>query len=310
MKAPGKSERKGLSVIELMEMFPNDETSLNWFEQVFWPNGPECPHCGSANVQAGIKHRTMTHRCRDCEDRKMFSLKTGTVMEGSKLGYQKWAIAIYLLTINLKGVSSMKLHRDLAITQKSAWHLAHRLRAAWGEKRTVKLAGPVEVDESYFGGIEKNKHASKKLNAGRGPVGKTAVVGIKDRPTRKVVAGVVASTDAMTLQEFVRRNVAPKAKIYTDESRAYEGLHRETVRHSVGEYVKGQAHTNGMESFWAMLKRGFYGVYHRMSPKHLHRYVQEFSGRHNERPKDTIDQLSAMVKGMCGKRLTYKELIG
>ncbi len=251
----------------------------------------------------------MTHRCRDCEDRKMFSLKTGSVMEGSKLGYQKWAIAIYLLTTNLKGVSTMKLHRDLAITQKSAWHLAHRLRAAWGEQKTVKLAGPVEVDESYFGGLEKNKHASKKLNAGRGPVGKTAVVGIKDRPTRKIVAGVAPSTDAITLQGFVKRNVAPNAKIYTDESRAYEGLNREAVRHSVGEYVKGQAHTNGMESFWAMLKRGFYGVYHRMSPKHLHRYVQEFSGRHNERPKDTIDQLSAMVRGMCGKRLTYEELI-
>ena len=118
MKAPGKAERKGISVIELMEMFPNDEISRKWFEGVRWPNGPESPHCGSANVQAGIKHRSMTHRCRDCEDRKMFSLKTGSVMEGSKLGYQKWAIAIYLLTTNLKGVSSMKLHRDLAITQK------------------------------------------------------------------------------------------------------------------------------------------------------------------------------------------------
>ncbi len=125
-----------------------------------------------------------------------------------------------------------------------------------GEQKTVKLAGPVEVDESYFGGLEKNKHASKKLNAGRGPVGKTAVVGIKDRPTRKIVAGVAPSTDAITLQGFVKRNVAPNAKIYTDESRAYEGLNREAVRHSVGEYVKGQAHTNGMESFWAMLKRG------------------------------------------------------
>ena len=141
-------------------------------------------------------------------------------------------------------------------------------------------------------------------------MGKTAVVGIKDRPTRKIVAGVAPSTDAITLQGFVKRNVAPNAKIYTDESRAYEGLNREAVRHSVGEYVRGQAHTSGMESFWALLKRGFYGVYHRMNPKHLHRYVQEFSGRHNERPKDTIDQLSAMVRGMCGKRLTYEELIG
>ena len=310
MKAPGKSERKGLSIIELMEMFTNDETSRKWFEDTIWPNGPVCPHCESANVQADIKHRTMTHRCRNCEDRKMFSLKTGTVMEGSKLGYQKWAIAIYLLTTNLKGVSSMKLHRDLKITQKSAWHLAHRLRAAWGtETSKVKLAGPVEVDESYFGGLEKNKHAWKKLNAGRGTVGKTAVVGIKDRPTCKVMAGVAPKTDAATLQGFVRRNVEPKAKIYTDESRAYEGLDREAVRHSIGEYVKGKAHTNGMESFWAMLKRGFYGTYHRMSPKHLDRYVCEFAGRHNQRPDHTIDQLTAVANGMRGKRLRYEDLI-
>lgn len=310
MKAPGKAERKGLSIIELMEMFPNDETSRKWFEDTMWPNGPVCPHCESANVQANIKHRTMTHRCRDCKDRKMFSLKTGTVMEGSKLGYQKWAIAIYLLTTNLKGVSSMKLHRDLKITQKSAWHLAHRLRAAWGtETSKVKLAGPVEVDESYFGGLEKNKHAWKKLNAGRGTVGKTAVVGIKDRPTCKVVAAVTPKTDAATLQGFVRRNVEPKAKIYTDESRAYAGLDREAVRHSVGEYVKGKAHTNGMESFWAMLKRGFNGTYHRMSPKHLDRYVCEFAGRHNQRPADTIDQLTNVANGMRGKRLRYEDLI-
>ncbi len=177
-----------------------------------------------------------------------------------------------------------------------------------GEQKTVKLAGPVEVDESYFGGLEKNKHASKKLNAGRGPVGKTAVVGIKDRPTRKIVAGVAPSTDAITLQGFVKRNVAPNAKIYTDESRAYEGLNREAVRHSVGEYVKGQAHTNGMESFWAMLKRGFYGTYHRMSPKHLARYVCEFAGRHNNRLEDTVDQMVGMAKGMCGKKLPYKLL--
>ena len=172
-----------------------------------------------------------------------------------------------------------------------------------------KFSGPVEADEAYFGGKEGNKHAAKKLRAGRGPVGKTAVVGVKDRKTKHVAAQVAYSTDSLTIQGFVRSKVKDGAKLYTDESRAYAGMDKEAVRHSVGEYVKGKAHTNGMESFWAMLKRGFYGTYHRMSPKHLNRYVREFAGRHNVRPRDTRDQLSAMVQGICGKTLTYKELI-
>ncbi len=158
-KAPGKYFREGISLIELTRMFPNDERAREWFEGRIWPDGPRCPHCGTANVQAGIAHRTMTHRCRECVERPMFSLRTGNVMEGSKLGYQTWAIAIYLTTTGLKGVSSMKLHRDLKITQKSAWHLAMRLRKSFdsvGEK--VKFA-EAKVDETYIGGLERNKHS-------------------------------------------------------------------------------------------------------------------------------------------------------
>ena len=135
------------------------------------------------------------------------------------------------------------------------------------------------------------------------------MIGVKDRKTGKVAARVACSVNKATVRKSIRAVAKPGAKLYTDEARVYAGLPRESVRHSLGEYVRGQAHTNGIESFWALLKRGFYGTYHQMSPKHLHRYVKEFTGRHNQRPNNTIDQLTALVRGMCGKRLSYAELI-
>ncbi len=252
---------------------------------------------------------TMPYLCRERECAKRFSVRTGTPMQASNVGYKKWAIAIYLLTTNLKGVSSMKLHRDLEITQKSAWHLSHRIREAMKRKQSP-FSGPVEVDETFIGGKEKNKHARKKLNAGRGTVGKTAVIGAKDRKTNRVSAAVVENVDQPTLHGFIFQEIEPGARVYTDDHGGYFGLpNHQTVRHSVKEYVNGQAHTNGIESFWALLKRGYYGTYRRISPKRLGRYVSEFERRHNIRESDTIDQMEAMVRGMSGKRLRYKDLI-
>ena len=310
-KAPGKSRREGISLVGLMKMFPDDETARVWFEKKIWPGGPYCPYCGSVNVQCGIKHKTMTHRCRDCHDRPMFSLKTGNVMESSKLGYQTWAVAIYLVTTSLKGVSSMKLHRDLDVTQKTAWRLAHRLRKGL-EQSQAPFSGPVETDETFIGGRWKNMPKAKRRGLkGRGFVGKTAVVGMKDRATNLVVAHPVKATDKPTLQHFVGEHASPNAKVYSDDALAYRGLpfDHEAVNHSVGEYVRGQAHTNGIESFWSMLKRGYHGTFHHMSPKHLHRYVDEFTGRHRIREQDTLDQMNDVVEGMVKKRLRYRDLI-
>ena len=310
-KGPGKANREGISLTKLIRMFPDDDAARAWFEKQIWPNGPHCPHCGSLNVQCGIKHKTMTHRCRDCDGRPMFSLKTGNIMEGSKLGYQTWAIAIYLVTTSLKGVSSMKLHRDLEITQKSAWHLAHRLRKAF-EANTPMFAGPVEADEAYFGGKRENMpKAKRKTLKGRGPVGKAIVAGAKDRATGQVSAKVVASADKKTLHQFLKDRAAPGAKVYTDDYVIYRDLpfDHEAVLHLTGEYVRGDAHTNGIESFWSMLKRAHKGTFHKISPKHLDRYVTEFAGRHNIRGRDTADQMAKVAREMIGRRLTYKELI-
>ena len=307
-KAPGKHFRKGLSLVQITDLFPSDEAAEKWIEAQLWPDGPRCPHCGTANVQAGIKHPQMTHRCRKCPRRPMFTLKTGSIMHKSPLGYRVWAIAIYLLATNLKGVSSMKLHRDLGVTQKTAWFLAHRLRETWKGGRGP-FNGPVEADETYLGGKEKNKHSKKRLRE-NWPDGKTAVAGVKDRETNQVSARVVQETDAQTLQGFVGAHTRDGATVYTDEAKAYSGMpNREAVKHSAGEYVKGQAHTNGMESFWSLLKRGYIGTFHHFSEKHTDRYVTEFAGRHNRRELDTKDQMSGMAHGMLGKRLRYRDLI-
>lgn len=311
MKAPGKAFRKGMSLVEAFKKFPDDKTAEAWFAKLRWPDGVHCPHCDSENVLIGANNAAMPYRCRARGCRKRFSVRVGTVMQSSNLGYQTWALALYLLMTSLKSVSSMKLRRDLEITQKSAWHLAHRLRTLFEDGGSI-FTGPVEADETYLGGKRKNMHRAKREQlTGRGPQGKTAVAGVKDRATNQVDAKVVNQVDGKTLQGFVASRTTADAEVYTDEATAYVGIERShaSVNHSAGEFVDGDVHTQGIDSFWGMFKRAHNGTFHKISPKHADKYVKEFAGRHNVRCQDTIDQLMVTGKRMPGRRLRYKDLI-
>ena len=312
--APGRADRKGLTLFEVMEMFPTEQAATDWFESVIWPNGRCCSKCGSKKTRETPDRKPMPYWCTDC--RSYFSVRTGTPIARSKIPLRKWAIAIYLCLTSLKSVSSMKLHRDLGVSQPAAWFMLHRIREAWAGNQLCDgepFDAEVEVDETYMGGKAKNMHARDRERriTGRGGADKTAVVGIKDRDSGRVVAEVVEATDAATLVPFVEDRTTDAATVYTDGHGAYRQLSRshEVVEHSVGEYVRGKAHTNGIESFWSMLKRAHDGTFHKISPKHLQRYVDEFAAKHNIRDSGTVAQMRDTVARMVGHNLLYADLV-
>ncbi len=299
-----------ISTFELFAMFPDEATARTYLERRRWPGGPRCPVCGLGERITARKDGY--YRCNQCKED--FTVRTGTIFERSHVPLHKWLYAMYLLVTARKGVSSLQLSKQIGITQKSAWFVLHRLREACGDELT-KLQGIVEIDETYVGGIEANKHEHKKLKAGRGTVGKTPVLGMRERGG-KTVAMPLASTDAQTIQDAIVQRVEVGSMLHTDEAAVYHAMgglffRHESVNHSDGEYVRDGVTTNSIESVFAVLKRGLVGVYHHASDKHLGRYVDEFAFRLNDGDvkRHTLDRLDSLIDAAEGKRLTYKRLI-
>ena len=303
-----------VTLLELARRFPDEEAALAWFESVFWPDGVKwCPHCGGDNTHA-CKHPTMPLRCRDC--RHYFGIRTGTILQGSPLPLLKWLYAIYLDVTAQKGIQSTKLSEHIGVCQKTAWFMLQRIREGFETRVNFEnLRGTVEVDETYVGGKQRNRHRRDKLRySGENNYGKTMVVGAIERSGR-AVAIPIRSNDGLTLTNFVRRHVRFGSRVFTDDHGGYEDLmdfyrHR-TVNHSRGQYVRPgtDIHTNTIESFWSGLKRAFKGTYHKLSAKHLHRYLNEFTWRHNVRHLGTLDRMKEAAERMVCRRLPYRRLI-
>ena len=299
-----------ISTFQLFEMIPDAETARQYLEARLWPNGVTCPTC--AGQDRITTRKDGFFRCNKCQSD--FTVRTGTIFERSHVPLQKWIYAMYLVVTSRKGISSMQMAKEIGVTQKTAWFMLQRLREACAGKMD-KLSGLVEIDETFVGGKEANKHERKKLRMGRGSVGKVAVLGLRERGG-KMLAMKVDATDSETLHRVIHENVEVGSVLITDEHAAYAGLNglffsHETVNHSAGEFARGFANTNSIESVWALLKRGVYGVWHHVSPKHLDRYVQEVAFRLNAGnvAQHTIARLDSFIRAVDGNRLTYARLI-
>lgn len=311
------------NLLQLQRHFNNERVCIEFIEQQRWNGKPECPHCGSEHY-----YRTATRLksaelkgykdfwCKACN--KKYTALTGSIYQSSKVSLQVWLSAVYLVTAHKKGISSVQLAKDLGVTQKTAWYLNHRIREMLKERCPEALNNTVEIDETFMGGHTGNKHVKKRAElkaAGiKGHMGKTPIVGMVERKG-KIIVKVVDALNIPTLHKLVMENVNQNSILFTDNYLGYKGLNlkfagHETVNHSVNEYVRGVVHTNTIEGFWGLFKRGIYGIYHQTSVKHLQRYVDEFSYRYNSRDLKDVERFNLAVARCGGAQISYARLIG
>lgn len=276
------TNRITMGELEFLNWIGSEEEAITHFEKYRWPNGRVCPTCKSKHTKP-IPSRKFYYHCSDCK--KQFSAKVGTVLESSRIPVKEWMWVMYKISVSRKGISSLQLAKQLNRPQSTTWFMLQRLKEACGNKEQV-LKGIVEADEAYVGGKEENKHESKKLLAGRGAVGKQAVLGLRER-AGEVMARPIPSTCAQNIVGTINSHVEIGSIVYSDDHQAYKQLDKldyqhDSVKHSQKEYVKGKVHTNSIESVWAILERTITGVHHHVSNKHLKRYLNEMCFRLNE----------------------------
>ena len=299
------------SLFDLLKAIPDEQAAINYFTALRWRGGEFCPLCGSTRRIFHFADKK-SHKCGDC--RRRFSIKVGTIFQDTKIPLQKWLMAVWLLTSHKKGIASTTLARDLDVTQKTAWFMLHRLRhAALTKSFNAPLDGTVEVDETYVGGKEKNKHARDRVGGTQGGKGKAVVLGLLDRDGDLRTVHTTNLRGA-NVKGITAGHVEPGSTVMTDEHVSFVGLAKHythlTVNHSRGEYARdGGVHTNSIEGVWSLLKRQIIGIHHFVSKKHLSRYLDEMTWRFNRRRQREGERVDSLLTAADGKRLTYKVLI-